>query len=138
MKQRSILIFFTLLALIMLIVGGTAPFVIVQGKLQTILLPFMKITYQGATRSESLLSTVQQIKDLSTENNSLKKENQELKAKVVQFGELDYKISVLEKELKIQNGNSQNKFIAAAVVGRTPSTFREIITIDKGSLDGIT
>lgn len=71
-------------------------------------------------------------------------ENQQLKAKIDDYGELklqndDYKkeIEDLKQELQLNNTLSNYEKVAANVITRSPDTWQDLLIVDKGSADGI-
>ena len=72
-------------------------------------------------------------------------ENQTLKQKVETIYELEVQLNDLKKDnekmkeaLKLQDTLNEYSLINATVIARNPDTWRDIVTINKGSNDGLT
>lgn len=137
MKRSNILAIYFILAVLLLLLGETKPFTFVRGKIQYIFSPITHVFFDVSQSTGSFTSTLFEINNLSRENGILKSENRDLKSKVTELQEVKYRVGVLEKELGLQGVVKDRKFVAAAVVGRSPSLIEDILTIDKGSQDGI-
>lgn len=77
------------------------------------------------------------MKEFKKENELLKKENQELQAKVKDVSEYITENERLKKLLDIDNEFSEYKTTAARVVAYEPDNWFSYITIDKGTSSGI-
>ena len=73
---------------------------------------------------------------LRKENENLRAELVDLKAKLVGLEELKHHAEHLETLLKLEDG-IQEKTIAARVIGRDPSHWSQFIVINKGSQEGV-
>lgn len=135
--RQSTIIFFAVISILMIILSSNLIVVRSRGWLVNKLMPQSKSIYSLGNRTSSIYTTFKQIKDLANENSELVKENQTLKSQLTEMEEIKFKISLLEKELGAKAINLDRKITPVAVVGRAPSSFREIISLDKGSKDGI-
>jgi len=136
-KRLSHLYIFTFISMIMVLFAQTSPIRSVRGRLQSLFFTAQRSLYTAANGTQSFGSTLSQIQNLAKENTDLRSENEKLKGDVAQLQELKLRVMTLEKEFGIQGIDRDKKYIPAAVVGRSPSSFRSVITIDKGKQDGI-
>lgn len=125
------------ISICMIIFANTVLFQILRARAQKLFFPSQRSLYELTNGTQSFGSTLAQIQNLAKENADLHTENDQLKSEIAELQELKYRITTLEKEFGIQGVNKDKKFVPAAVVGRSPSSFRSIITLDKGSHDGI-
>lgn len=136
-KKVSHLYIFALIGLGMILFAKTSIIHTVRGRFQTLFFPAQRSIYSVANGTQSFGTTLSQIQNLAKENSNLQSENEKLKGEVAQLQELKLRITTLEKEFGINGIDYDKKYIPAAVVGRSPSSFRSVISIDKGSQDGI-
>jgi rod shape-determining protein MreC len=137
MKKVNILFISGLIALILLFFGSTSPIVTIRGAAQSLISPFSSRIYQSKNQSSLVLSTILQIKNLSLENNQLKKENAKLKSQVSDLKEIEVQNKALEKEFNLQDKNDAKDLAAALVIGRSPTGQRDVLTISKGKEEGL-
>lgn len=137
MKKVNTLLVAGLVAIFMLIFGSSYLLGSIRGSVQSLIAPISRPFYRSINKNSTVFSTISQIRNLSSENNALKKENISLKAQVVSLKEIEIKNKALEKEFKLGFNNKNQTSVAATIIGRSPATQRDILTIDKGSLDGI-
>lgn len=136
-KKLTHLSLSALVGLCMIIFANTPLVHTLRGRLLTFLFPAQRSLYTATNGALSLGSTLAQIQNLAKENTTLRDENEKLKGEVAQLNELKFRITTFEKEFNVQGLDREKKFVPAAVIGRSPSTFRSVITIDKGTQDGI-
>lgn len=136
-KKLTHLYIFAILSIIMLISAQSNMVHLIRGQLQEIFFPAQKSLNNFTTSTLSFTSTLTEIQNLAKEKSQLEIENEKLKAQVTQLQELKFRIDTLQKEFGIQGLNHDQKYIASAVVSRSPSSFKSIMTIDKGKQDGI-
>jgi len=77
------------------------------------------------------------VADLLQKNAKLKDEVSSLQSQVIQMQEQLREASVLYSLLDFARSRPEDKYIAAAVIGRDPNPFLRYIIIDQGSDDGI-
>jgi len=77
------------------------------------------------------------VADLLQKNTELKNEVSSLQSQVIQMQEQLREASVLYSLLDFARSRPEDKYIAAAVIGRDPNPFLRYIIIDQGSDDGI-
>lgn len=131
------IILYLVISVFMLLFSNSSVTKFIKGSAYKFISPFTKKVYQLNSQGSNINTTLSQIKSLAKDNAELKKENETLKARVAGLEEISYRVEVLEKELNFQKSYSENSFIASAVIGRSPSSFRSVISIDKGSQDSI-
>ena len=136
-NKAPILTLFLVLSVIMLIFSKSNSIIYIRSQIQNIFLPSSKTIYSSTVKVDKVTNFLATVNELSKENSQLKSENIELKSKLAENEELKKRLAVLEKELNINSMSKEKKYIAAAVVGRAPSTSLSIISIDKGEQDGI-
>lgn len=137
MKKINTLLAAGVVAIFMLIFGSSYLIRSVRGLVQSLIAPVSQPFYQSVNRNSVVFATISQIKNLSAENNRLKDENVNLKSQVANLKEIETKNKALEKEFKLGYAGQSQSSIAATIIGRSPTTQRDILTIDKGSNDGI-
>jgi len=126
---------------------GLALFLTAAGQVG-ILGPFQNLFLQAATPVEkafdgifrpvaSLLSDFDDLRSLQEENRQLRLENEKLQNRVTEL-ELDAaRVQELEKALEITQSDTSQQKVAANVVSHDSSPFTDVISIDRGSNDGI-
>lgn len=132
-----LLTLFLILSILMLVFSKTNLIIYIRSKAQNIFTPSSKKVYATTVMSDKITNFLTTINDLSKENIRLKTDNADLKSRLVENDELKRRLGVLEKELNINGLSTEKKYIVAAVVGRSPSASLDIISIDKGSEDGV-
>lgn len=130
-------IIYICLAVLMLLSASTKPVISLRGYFQSWLSPFTKKVYQLDNKGSAFSTTLSQIKDLASQNTTLKKENEVLKARVSELEEIKFRVETLEKEIEFKNIYNQKQFIAGVIISRNPSSYRNIISVDKGTQDGV-
>ena len=91
------------------------------------------ITNNAAVAAEPLTYSKE---ELLEENAALKKEIEELQAKLVNYDQYRIENAQLRKYLELKDENRDFKPVPAAVIGRDPNVLYKF-TIDKGTNDGI-
>jgi len=101
--------------------------------------PAQKIFYKSGNRTVSYLSAIFSANNLLQENQSLKKQNLELKAQILQLAEFSKENEILKKQLNSKlPEKDENNYIFANVVNCGSDNFGQYLLIDKGSREGIT
>jgi rod shape-determining protein MreC len=85
----------------------------------------------------SVFGALAEIDRLRTDNQQLRDENARLQNENQRFNEVRREIEQLTALLQLENG-LDFKTVAAQVIAREPSEFRRVITLSKGSDDGVT
>lgn len=115
-------------------VGLLSPF---QGVFLRVSAPFENVLGGAFEPVASFLGNVRNVNDLRDENARLRLENEDLHNQVTGLQQDAARVKELEEALKITQATSGDTKVAANVVGRDSSPFVEVVSIDKGSNDGI-
>jgi len=102
---------------------------------------FSPIGKRILTTSNSMggfFSNLSQISNLASQNSSLEKENNEIKAELVLLKEVQHENEVLKKEIGFTATQKERELIPCKVISASPSSFFQTIRIDKGTKDGVT
>lgn len=113
-----------------------------------ILNPFQGAFLTASSPMEGVLSTVFEpvaaflsdagsINDLREENRKLRLENEDLQRSVVELQQATDRVRELEEALKIPAGAATGQRLAANIVHRDASAFTDVVSIDKGTNDGL-
>lgn len=84
-----------------------------------------------------LLSGAGEISDLRAENNRLRLENEDLRNQVGTLQQNGQQIKDLQEALNLTQGDASQQRLPANIVHRDNSSFTDVVTIDKGSDDGV-
>ena len=126
---------------------GLALFLALAGQVG-VLSPFQSVFLRVTSPVESVLNTVFRpvatllsdagnSRDIRDENNRLRIENEELRNQVAELQQNGEQIKELQDALNLQQGDTSVTHVAANIVHRDASPFTDVVTIDKGSNDGI-
>lgn len=85
----------------------------------------------------AFLSDAGSIDDLRAENRQLRLENEALQQDVVGLAQARERVTQLEEALKIPSGAAYGDRLAANIVHRDASAFTDVVSIDKGTDDGV-
>ncbi|WP_322796472.1 rod shape-determining protein MreC [Tepidiforma sp.] len=85
----------------------------------------------------TILSNFSEIDELQDENARLRVENEDLRNQLAQRQQDAQRIRELEAALGLAQGDTSQQRLAANVVHRDSSPFTSVITIDRGSNDGV-
>jgi rod shape-determining protein MreC len=86
---------------------------------------------------QDFLTSPRDIASLRQRNIELEGEVAELQAQVIQLQQEVGKTQILAALVDFEQANPENRYLAAAVIGRDPSPFLHYVTINRGSNDGI-
>jgi rod shape-determining protein MreC len=86
---------------------------------------------------QDFLTSPRDIASLRQRNIELEGEVAELQAQVIQLQQEVGKTQILAALVDFEQANPENKYLAAAVIGRDPSPFLHYVMINRGSNDGI-
>lgn len=143
MKIRNKLFISVIIISILLIVlitftsqGRTRPG-IVEGILGRIITPIQRVFYTSGEFFENTFKNLYDLRNLKTENESLKAELETLKEQNRQLIQMALENNRLRNLLEFKEANSQFTYIGASVTGRDPGNWYDVYTINKGSKDGI-
>jgi rod shape-determining protein MreC len=85
----------------------------------------------------ALLSDAGEVGDVRDENSRLRLENEDLRNQVAELQQNSEDIKGLRDALALTQGDTSVKYVAADVVHRDASPFTDVVTINRGSSDGI-
>ena len=92
----------------------------------------------GLTQSvRSIVTTVHAIGTLRQTVTTLTNRNEVLTAQVAQLQALQHDNAALRSALGFSQAHGDEHVVAAEIVGRSPSTFLQSVTIDRGTADGV-
>jgi len=106
---------------------------VVGAVVQPISRPFVGL----AQSVRSIGVAVQQIKDLRNRNAQLVTDNTALTAQVAELTSLKSENDALRQALNFETAHRDQSLIASQVIGRSPTSFLDSFTIDKGSDDSV-
>ena len=86
---------------------------------------------------QDFLTSPRDVASLRQRNLELEGEVAELQAQVIQLQQQVGKTQILAALVDFEQANPENRYLAAAVIGRDPSPFLHYVIINRGSNDGI-
>jgi rod shape-determining protein MreC len=107
-----------------------------QGAVSFALRPIQGAVNDVAKGVSGVFSAMSDIDRLHTDNAALRRENERLTAENLRLADAEHQNELLTGLLQLQSGFSY-KTAAATVIARESSEFRRLVTISKGSDDGI-
>jgi rod shape-determining protein MreC len=136
-RRRSI-VFIALLAttLVMMAVSSNPVVREFEGAISFALRPVQGAIDSLAEGISGVFASVSEIDRLHTDNTALRQENERLKIENERAKEAERQIDLLTGILQLQNSFAY-KTVAAEVIARESSEFRRVVTISKGTDDGI-
>ncbi len=99
--------------------------------------PLQKGTTSVSNYFGSLFYNLTHMDDILTENKALAEENSQLKAKLNQYDELLLENQQMRSMMNFNNRQTEYDLLGAEIIGRDTETWFDVITINKGSKDGI-
>jgi rod shape-determining protein MreC len=124
-------------ALFLALAGQVGVLVPVQGAFLRVTSPFERVLTTVFRPVASVLSNAGEIGDLREENNRLRLENEELRNQVGELQQNAEDIKGLREALDLTQGDTSVRYVAADIVHRDNNVFSDIVTINRGSADGI-
>ena len=107
-----------------------------QGAVSFALRPVQGAVNDIAKGVSGVFSALTDIEQLHTDNSALRRENERLAAENLRLAEAQRQNEILTGLLQLQSGFTY-KTVAAAVIARESDEFRRLVTISKGTDDGI-
>jgi rod shape-determining protein MreC len=102
-----------------------------------VLTPF-QVGISGTTdEASNVVSTIQRVRDLASENADYKDQIDQLQSQVAQMRELEVENADLRNLLSMKERTGPGAFIPVSVIARDDTPYVQAITIDRGSNDGI-
>lgn len=108
----------------------------IKGVFASVISPVQKVAFQGTNSISNFLSTIGKISQLAQENESLKKQNEQLISEKTSFIELEKENEILRQQLDFQK-KASFKLMPAQVIAKEPTNIQQSITIDVGRNKGI-
>ena len=100
--------------------------------------PMQKVSTVVTNNAAATANTVLQSKeDLEAENAALKKEIEELNAKLIDYYQVKLENEQFRSVLELKEENKDFQFVSAAVIGRDPNDMFSSLYIEKGESSGI-
>ena len=136
-RRRSIVfVAFLATTLVLMAVSSTPPVKDLQGALNYALRPIQGAVDGIASGVAGLVGAVGEIERLHSDNTALRAENERLIAENERATEIERQNDLLTGLLQLQNA-FEYRTVGAEVIARESSEFRRLVTIGKGSDDGI-
>jgi rod shape-determining protein MreC len=143
MKIRNKLFISVVIISVLLIVliaftsqGRTRP-TTVEGLFGGVITPVQRVFYSSGEFFKNTFKNLYDLKNLKTENETLKTELEQLQEQNRQLIQMALENNRLRNLLEFKEANAQFKYIGASVTGRDPGNWYDVYTINKGSKDGI-
>lgn len=89
------------------------------------------------TAVQNLLTASEDVQRLQQRNAELEQEVANLQAEIIQLKQQLAETRILAALLEFARANPENKYVAAAVIGRDPNPFLKYVIINRGSDDGL-
>jgi len=124
-------------ALFLALVGQVGALTPVQGAFLRIASPFESVLTTIFRPVASVLSNAGEIGDLRDENARLRLENEDLRNQAAELQQNAEDIKGLREALDLTQGDTSVRYLAADIVHRDDSPFTDVVTINRGSRDGI-
>ena len=96
-----------------------------------------RLVYYPANSINDFIDSVNDLSNTYQENQSLKQKIDTIHELEVQLSELKRDNQKMKETLKLQDTLNDYTLVNATVIARNPDTWRDVITINKGSNDGI-
>src|SRR5438874_115887 len=110
----------------------------VEGAASQVLTPIQQAAHDVTSTVGGWIDTLHRMNDLEDENKKLRAALDSLTAENAQFQQLKRENASLRALLKFQAERPDINGVLANVIGGDPSSTMEILTIDKGTQDGVT
>lgn len=125
------------LAMLLAVVGQTGLLTPFQGVFLKVTAPVQGVLTTVFRPVAAFLSDAGSLNDLQDENAKLRLDNEELRNKVTTLQQGAEQVEELQKALGVTQNVASGTKLAASVVHRDSSPFTDVISIDRGSGDGI-
>lgn len=122
------------LAVIFLIPG---PWRGLEGVASTALAPFQMGVSDTVYEATNVISTVQRVRDLATENADYRDEIDQLNSALVRMHELEVENADLRRLLVMKERTGPGAYLPVQVIARDDMPYVQAVTIDHGAADGI-
>lgn len=108
-----------------------------SGKLTRLGAPVLLTLEKSGASVKRTLRIWRDLRSLPAENDSLNSRISDLLAQNARLKELEHENTLLKDELKITSDQAERRLVAARIVARSPFSFLEVVTIDRGQADGV-
>jgi rod shape-determining protein MreC len=95
------------------------------------------IIYKATNNTKEWFGFVTHFTEIKSENESLKKQNAEMKGKISAYNQLEVDNKTLRSMLNFKDQNSQYNFMGADIVGSSGGDYLQGFTINQGSSNGV-
>lgn len=103
----------------------------------TVLAPFQMGVSGTLGEASNMVSTIQRVRDLASENAEYQDELAQLQSELVQMRELQVENSDLRNLLSMKERTGPGAYLPVAVIARDDTPYVQAVTIDHGSNDGV-
>ncbi|MCC6959935.1 MAG: rod shape-determining protein MreC [Dehalococcoidia bacterium] len=125
------------LALLLAVVGQVGVLSPVQGLFLNVASPFEKVLNGTFRPIAGLLSNAGEVGAIRDENSRLRLENEDLRNQIAELQQNAAQIDDLREALNLTQGDKSVQYLAGSIVHRDASPFTDVVTIDRGSGDGL-
>ncbi len=132
-----VLVIVLCLVLAWLILDSLAPSNPIKSAVSQVASPIQYALRWLGTPFRSLAQGIESINKLGEENETLRKENSELRNQIILLQEAQLENEILRKELAFKSSVPSYQLLSAEVIGRDPSEFFKYLIIDRGKDDGM-
>jgi rod shape-determining protein MreC len=102
-----------------------------------LLAPFQMGVSGTVDEATNVVSTIQRVRDLASENADFKDQLDQVQSELVRMHELEVENRDLRNLLSMKERTGPGAFIPVSVIGRDDTPYVQAITIDRGANDGI-
>lgn len=133
MKKNKILIIGVIILFLLIIL----PIPSLKQSIYYFFSPASKKLNSSSETATSFFNDLINIKNLSKENEELRKSNNQLNAENVKLTELKVENEELRRELDFKNSNTDKKLVLANIISKSPTAYLQTMILDKGEEDQV-
>lgn len=133
MKRRSMIWFIAGVVVLALVVREEQQY----GRLLRAASPLLSYVYRVSNGARQLARISRDLPRLPKENDDLNNRVSDLLVENARLAEVEHENTLLHAELKVSSDRPSRRLIEARVVGHSPFSFLDTISIDRGVKDGI-
>ncbi len=108
-----------------------------SGRFVRLTSPILAVIENSGRSTRRIVRIFRDIRTLPAENDSLNNRLSDLLSENARLNEIDHENQLLKDELKISSDQIERHIVAARIVARSPFSFFEVVTVDRGSKDGL-
>lgn len=101
------------------------------------LAPITGLIYRSSASVRKTILVIRDLKAAPAENQELSSQIAQLLTENARLKEVDYENSLLRSELKLSSSQPNRKLVGGRIISRSTFSFLDVITIDRGTKDGI-